>query len=147
MKPKQTLNKPPFPPAASSYLISQTTLVKQKIQIPHFAMDTPTNVKINQPSASTMSLDPAEIQKQDLKKVEEEQVLRLRGGTLGYSNPLFSLVDVPGALAMSAAAAATGAIPGTVAAVNLRLYSPFFRIVTDNFPGRPFRILSERSSF
>jgi len=48
-------------------------------------MDAPANVKTNQPSPSMMSLDPAEIQKQDLKKVEEEQVLRLRGGNLGYS--------------------------------------------------------------
>ena len=52
-------------------------------------MDAPANVKTSQPSTSAMSLDPEEIQKQDLKKVEEEQVLRLRGGNLGYSNPLF----------------------------------------------------------
>ena len=91
----QTL-KASFPPKntptlASSYLISPTTLVR-KTQILHFAMDAPANVKTNQPSTSAMSLDPEEIQKQDLKKVEEEQVLRLRGGNLGYSNPSCGLL-------------------------------------------------------
>ena len=46
-------------------------------------MDAPKNVKTNQPSTSAMSLDPEEIQKQDLQRVEEQQVLRLRGGNLG----------------------------------------------------------------
>jgi len=108
-------------------------------------MDAPTNVKTSQPSSSAMSLDPEEIQKQDLKKVEEEQVLRLRGGNLGYSNPLFSPADSLDVLATNAAAVATGTIPGIVA-VNLRPYSPFFRIATDNIPGRPFCGVCERLS-
>jgi hypothetical protein len=82
-------------------------------------MDTPTNVKTSQPSTSAMSLDPEEIQKQDLKKVEVEQVLRLRGGNIGYSNPLFWSADVLDVLAMSAAVVATGTIPGFVAVKSL----------------------------
>jgi len=82
-------------------------------------MDAPANVKTSQPSTSAMSLDPEEIQKQDLKKVEEEQVLRLRGGNLGYSNPLFWSADVLDVLAMSAAVVATGTIPGIVVVKSL----------------------------
>jgi hypothetical protein len=36
-----------------------------------------------EPTTTTMTLDPVEIEKQNAKKPEEEQVLRLRGG-LGY---------------------------------------------------------------
>jgi len=88
-------------------------------------MEPPANVKTSQPSTSAMSLDPEEIQKQDLKKVEEEQVLRLRGGNLGYSNPPFSSDDVLDVLAMSAAVVATGTTPGFVAVKSLPVQSLF----------------------
>jgi len=87
-------------------------------------MEPPANVKTSQPSTSAMSLDPEEIQKQDLKKVEEEQVLRLRGGNLGYSSPPFSSDDVD-VLAMSAAVVATGTTPGFVAVKSLPVQSLF----------------------
>jgi hypothetical protein len=44
-------------------------------------------VENTEPKATAMTLDPVEIEKQNKeKKVEQEQVLRLRGG-LGYINP------------------------------------------------------------